>query len=83
MMKNLFLLLLILLPACKQAPVTEITPWVPYNESEELAENAQHQSPKMRYKLIQSKILDKNTIWENVASQIRNFSGEDYERLKP
>ena len=83
MMKNLFLLLLILLPACNRAPVTVIPPWIPYDESEELAENADHQSPKMRYKLIQSKILDKNAIWEDVAPQIRNFTGEDYERLKP
>ncbi len=83
MMKNVLLLLMILLPACKMAPLTVIQPWVPYDESKELAENADHQSPKMRYKLIQSKILDKNRIWENVASQISNFSGEDYERLKP
>ena len=83
MMKNLFLLLLILLPACNRAPVTVIPPWIPYDESEELAENADHQSPKMRYKLIQSKILDKNAIWEDIAPQIRNFTGEDYERLKP
>lgn len=74
---------MIILPACTQAPVTVIPPWVPYDESEELAENADHQSPKMRYKLIQSKILDKNAIWEDVAPQIRNFTGEDYERLKP
>lgn len=83
MMKNVLLLLIFLLPACNQAPVTVIPPWVPYNESEELAENADHQSPKMRYKLIQSKILDKNAVWENVAAQIHNFSPEDYERLKP
>ncbi|HUW93739.1 MAG TPA: amidase family protein [Bacteroidales bacterium] len=83
MMKNVFLLLMLLLPACNQAPVTEITPWIPYDESEELAQNADHQSPKMRYKLIQSKNLDKNAIWENVAGQIRNFSEEDYQRLKP
>ena len=83
MMKKLFLLLLILLPACNRAPVTVIPPWIPYDESEELAENADHQSPKMRYKLIQSKILDKNAIWEDVAPQIRNFTVEDYERLKP
>lgn len=82
-MKNVLILLMILIPACKQAPVTVISPWVPYNESEELAENADHQSPKMRYKLIQSKIMDKNEIWENVAPQMRNFSTEDYERLKP
>ncbi len=83
MMKNVLLLLMFLLPACKLTHVTVIPPWVPYDESELLAENADHQSPKMRYKLIQSKVLDKNAIWENVAAQIRNFSAEDYERLKP
>ncbi|MBE0680221.1 MAG: amidase, partial [Bacteroidales bacterium] len=82
-MKNVIVLLMVLLLSCKQKPVTEIAPWVPYDESEELALNADHRSPKMRYKLIQSRILDKNEVWENVAGQIRNFSGEDYERLKP
>ncbi|TFG88216.1 MAG: amidase, partial [Candidatus Atribacteria bacterium] len=82
-MKNVILLLMLLLLGCKQKPVTEIALWVPYDESEELAQNADHQSPKLRYKLIQSRILDKNAIWENVAGQIRNFSEEDYQKLKP
>ncbi len=82
-MKNVILLLMLLLLGCKQKPVTEIALWVPYDESEELAQNADHQSPKLRYKLIQSRILDKNAVWENVAGQIRNFSEEDYQKLKP
>lgn len=82
-MKNLVFLVLLLLLSCRQEPVTVINPWIPYDESEELAQNADHQSPKMRYKLIQSKILDKNDIWENVSDQIRHFSEEDYQRLKP
>lgn len=74
---------MLLLIACRQQTVTEIEPWVPYDESGELAENAGHQSPKMHYKLIQSRILDKNAVWDNVRQQIRNFSEEDYQRLKP
>ena len=74
---------MLMLLACRQQPVTEIEPWVPYDESGELAENAGHQSPKMQYKLIQSKVLDKNAVWDNVEGQIRNFSEEDYQRLKP
>lgn len=69
--------------ACKQEPVTVITPWLPYDESAELAKNAEHQSQRMRYKLIQSRVLDKNDIWKNVADQIAYFSEEDYQRLKP
>lgn len=84
MNKKIFLLLLIMFVfACKQEPKTVISPWVPYDESEELLKNADHESVKMRYKLIQSQILDKNEIWKNVSNQISYFSEEDYQRLKP
>lgn len=84
MKKYFFLLLLITLTlACKQEPKTVFSPWVPYDESEELAKNADHESVKMRYKLIQSQIRDKNEIWKNVSDQISYFSEEDYQRLKP
>ena len=36
----------------------------------------------MRFKLIQSQILDKNEIWEVISPQIRDFSEEDYLALK-
>lgn len=84
-MKNLcFLLLLILVVfACEQKPKTVIPAWEPYDESEQLTKNASHESVRMRFKLIQSQILDKNELWENVSDQISNFSEEDYQRLKP
>jgi len=82
-MKKLILVFLVLVFACKPEQKTVITPWTPYDESEELAENASHESQKMQFKLIQSKILDKNDIWKNVADQISNFSEEDYQNLKP
>ena len=72
-----------LMLACKPAQKTVITSWIPYDETEELAKSAAHESIKMRYKVIQSKILDKNDIWKNIADQISNFSEEDYQRLKP
>ena len=84
MKKNFFLLLLITLAlACKQEPKTVISAWIPYDESDELVKNANHESVKMRYKLIQSQILDKNDIWNNVRDQINDFSEEDYQNLKP
>ena len=76
-------LFLLLAFACKQQPKTVIAPWVPYDESEELAINADHESRKMQYKLIQSKVLDKNEIWKNISNQISNFSEEDYQAYKP
>jgi amidase len=84
-MKKLFFLLL-LIPmvfACEQKPKTVIPPWEPYDETEQLAENAAHESVRMRFKLIQSQILDKNELWGNVSDQISNFAEEDYQRLKP
>ena len=82
-MKNGILFLLLLFIACQPQPKTEITPWVPYDESEELAANADHQSVRMRFKLIQSQVADKNVMWNNVADQIKYFSEEDYQALKP
>jgi amidase len=84
-MRYLYLLLFIGFSflACQPRPVTTIPPWTPYDESIQLAENATHESPRMQYQLIQSKVLDKNDIWKNVADQISDFSEEDYQRLKP
>lgn len=83
-MKNkiLFLLLFALI-ACTPKPKTIIPAWTAYDESGEIAENADHQSQKLRYKLIQSRVLDKNEIWKNVSDQIAYFSEEDYQSLKP
>lgn len=84
MKKHILPLLLIgMLNACNQTPKTVIEPWVPYDESQELAENATHELVRMRYKLIQSKVLDKNKLWESLQPQIKHFSEEAYEQLKP
>lgn len=69
--------------ACNPQPKTVIPSWVPYDESDDIAKNADHQSQRMRYKLIQSRNLDKNEIWKNVSDQISNFSEEDYQKLMP
>lgn len=66
-----------------EQPKTIIQPWNPYDESAEIAQNADHESQRMRYKLIQSKVTDKNEVWKNVADQIAYFSEEDYQKLKP
>ena len=84
MRKHYFTLILVALVfACKQAPKGAIPVWTPYDESEEIAENANHEQVKMRFKLIQSQTLDKNDMRKNVAEQIKNFSEEEYQKLKP
>lgn len=82
-MKNLSFLSLLLVFACTPKPETAIPAWISYDESEELAANENHDIGRMQYKLIQSKISDKNEIWKDVSEQIKYFSEEDYQKLKP
>lgn len=83
-MKNLLLILIAgLLLSCNPKPKTTISKWVPYDQSQEIAENSDHPSERMQYKLIQSRVTDRNDLWQNVADQIAFFSEEDYQRLKP
>lgn len=80
-MLNLSIFLVI--AACTSPPITTIAPWIPYDQSAELAANAEHESIRMQYKLIQSKISDKNNLWKSAGPQIAYFSVVDYETLKP
>lgn len=82
-MKKQVIIFLLIIIACNPKPKTTIAPWVPYDESEEITANAAHHSKGMRYKLIQSKVLDKNDLWKVIQPQIGIFSEEDYQSLKP
>lgn len=77
------LLMLLVLAACNQRSRTVIQEWIPYDEAEEIAANADHESVRMRFRLIQSQVLDKNELWKVVEPQLKNFTEEAYERLKP
>ena len=80
---NISLLILFMLTACIQRPQAVIPEWIPYDESEEIAANADHESVRMRFKLIQSRVLDKNELWKVVEPQLGDFTEEVYEKLKP
>ncbi|MFA5752906.1 MAG: amidase family protein, partial [Bacteroidales bacterium] len=84
-MKKSFITLIILTAAfsCNQKPQTQIAPWVPFDETAELAENADHDSARMRFRLIQSQVRDKNHMLETISAQLKDFSPEDYQRLTP
>ena len=82
-MKIGILLLLIGMISCTSVQKLTIPAWTPYDETEELAKNATNESSKLRYKLIQSKILDKNELWAAIAEQMKGFTEKDYEGLKP
>jgi amidase len=69
-MKKILFLSFIL--ACKPTQKTVIPAWAPYDETEELAKNATNASPRMQYKLIQSKFWIKCNV-ENAAQQLGNL----------
>ncbi|AZQ57617.1 amidase [Maribacter sp. MJ134] len=86
MKKALLVLLVGLLFSCKDsAKVDEKQQriWEPYNDSLEVASNADHEKGRMRYKLIQSKVLDKNDVFLPLYDEVSKMTEKEYEFLKP
>jgi amidase len=83
MKKTLLFLFLISLVGCNQNPKTNIAPWVAYDESQELEAAQKNKSSKMRYRLIQSRVSNKNDLWKSIHPQIQSFTQQDYLSLKP
>ncbi|SNR76925.1 amidase [Maribacter sedimenticola] len=86
MKKILGIITIVLLSACKEKQNSmkeEIVLWSPYNDSVEVAANADHEIERMQYKLIQSKILDKNEVFVPLYSEVTKLSEERYHALAP
>ncbi len=79
------MLLLLLFAACKQESkkTVPVVLWQPYNDSAEVAANAEHEKERMRYKFIQSKVLDKNEVFLPLYGEVSQFAQEKYEMMKP
>nr|WP_297782971.1 amidase family protein [uncultured Allomuricauda sp.] len=72
--------------SCKQKdaePKEEIVLWTPYNDSAEVAASADNENRRMRYKFIQSKVLDKNEVFLPLYDEVSQFSEAQYEKMKP
>ncbi len=86
-MKNVLLVLVcIVMASCNQGskePVQKLRIWEGYNDSSDVAANADHASKRMQYLLIQSKNLDKNDVFLPLYDEVSNMSQEHYEALKP
>jgi len=67
--------------SCEQEVKTTIPEWVPYDESEEIAANAENDNRRLRYKLIQSRVTDKNVMLKAIEAQLGSFGEADYLRL--
>jgi amidase len=78
-------LLIIFFSSCKQEPkvVEQPVVWSAYDESAELEEQSNHEIARMRFKLLNSKVTDKNAFWKSFEDELAAFGSERYERLKP
>ncbi|MDM9632024.1 amidase family protein [Robiginitalea aurantiaca] len=75
-------------PAAEEDTTQDAVPsegmlWTRYDESGELEANAEHPIARMRYKLIQSKVLDKNEVFMPLYPEVGKMAQTEYERLKP
>ncbi len=77
------LLASLLLVGCRSGQEYPRFTWTPYDQAQELAENAEHPSRRMRFKLIQSRVLDKNELLRVIARQLEGFSEDTYRELLP
>jgi amidase len=57
--------------------------WQDYDESSDLELAAQHSDESMRFQVLNSKVRDKNELWQGFNQQLENFSAELYQSLKP
>jgi amidase len=83
-MKPIYTLLPIFLVFClgctpNSAPLNQ---WEAYDETEELAANADHPIARMRYKRIQSKHSDRNALFLPFKKELSGFNQEDHDALK-
>ena len=54
-----------------------------YDESEALEKQQEHQNPRMKFKLFQSKYLDMNEVFQPFEEDLSNFTEDDYNLIKP
>lgn len=65
------------------AQAQTVPQWSAYDETADLALLAQHADDSMHFKLLNSKVLDKNSLWAPFNSALANFTEERYQSLKP
>ncbi len=84
-MKNLIISLILLttLFGCGQRSQIEIAQWVPFDESAMLDSSANHPSARMRFRLVQSQVRDKNIMLQAISAQLKGFTHEQYMQLTP
>lgn len=57
--------------------------WERYDESADLQELSLHENESMHFLLLNSKVLDKNSLWADFQEELSTFTASKYESLKP
>jgi len=83
MKKLIAIFILSIAIACQPESPFEAPLWQKYDEEAYLEANKEHPNRRMRYKLIQSKFLNKQDLWNTVSDQLTGFTPEKYSELKP
>ncbi len=83
-MKNLLLFLLtIVLLSCNSESNQPDVIFNKYDETAALEAQQNHENPRMKFKLFQSKVLDMNEVFKPFNAALSAFSEEEYQSLKP
>ncbi len=86
MRKLLLVLFCVVMASCNQGAketVEKLRIWEPYDDVADVAANADHETKRMRYRLIQSKVLDKNDVFLPLYDAVSKMTEETYQALKP
>ncbi|WP_086932639.1 amidase family protein [Agarilytica rhodophyticola] len=57
--------------------------WQPYDETADLDFAQKQEDPFLHFQLINSKVSDKNKLWQKFESELAKFSERKYQKLKP
>ena len=69
--------------SCKQDFQPTFETWVPYDETSLIQDSKDNAPQRLQYKLIQSKVADRNQLINTINSQLEDFSKEQYDSLSP
>ncbi len=82
MKKLLFLVTFLIFISCQETS-KRIKYFKKFDETAELVKQQDHEKDRMKFKLIQSKYLDMNEVFEPFQKPLASFSEQTYQSLKP
>ncbi|WP_334057347.1 amidase family protein [Polaribacter sp. P097] len=79
----IFLFASLVLISCKNQEKEAEFQFKKYDETAALEAQQNHKNGRMKFKLFQSKVLDMNEVYKPFQSELKKFSDEEYNNLKP